>query len=370
MKKILLGTTSFVGAVALANVALADTPKITVGGFADFQGGYVSEDLDAGLRNHGFRSDTEVSFKVDGKTDAGLGYGAEIWLEADVTSDADNQGLNSSKTFVYLDGMWGRVELGSNIGADATMKVDASSIARATGGIDGDWYYFATAPAAQFIATPDLPINYGAGAFGDESSENLNKVTYYTPRWSGFQAGVSYAVDSDDRGQTVSRADNTIGQAEDIITAGVNWEGKFDQFGLTLAATGEIGDAENSATEDLRAWNAGAKVTFMGFSVAGSYGDLSDSLQLATTDADSSYWTAGAAYEFGPFGVSVSYIDSEVETAAGDNEFDNLVIGADYKLAPGLTPYAEVSFFDANAGAAGVADNDGTVVLLGTQLNF
>lgn len=369
MKKILLGTTALLGAAALSNAALADTPKITVGGFADFQAGIVGQDLDANQRSHGFRSDTEVSFKVDGKSDAGLGYGAEIWLEADVTSDADNQGTNASKTFVYLEGGWGRVEMGSNLGADATLKVDASSIARATGGIDGDWYYFVNKPSAQFIATPDLPINYGSGNFGDESTENLNKLTYYTPRFSGFQLGLSYAVDTDDRGQNVTLADNTAGQAENIFAAGINWEGKFNQVGIVLAATGEMGDSESSLYEDLRAWNVGGKVTFSGFSLAASYGNQSDSLTLSSLNADDSYyWTVGGAYEFGPFGVSVTYLDSEYDTGANSNDFSNLVIGADYKLAPGLTPYAEVSFFDANA--ATVADNDGTVVLIGTQLNF
>ncbi len=56
-------------------------------------------------------------------------------------------------------------------------------------------------------------------------------------------------------------------------------------------------------------------------------------------------------------------------TSTTNNDFDNFVIGADYKLAPGLTPYAEVAFFDQDAVGTS-DDNEGTVVLLGTQLNF
>ena len=82
--------------------------------------------------------------------------------------------------------------------------------------------------------------------------------------------------------------------------------------------------------------------------------------------SDADYWTLGAAYESGPFGLSVTYLDSE----RADNELQNLVIGADYALAPGLTPYAEVSFFDADVSGTTVGDNEGSVFLLGTTLNF
>jgi outer membrane protein OmpU len=401
MKKILLGTTTLVGAAVLfAGAASAETPKVTVGGFIDFQVGIMSDDQDANRRNHAFRNDTELSFKVDGKSDNGLGYGAEIWLEADVDSDAsdssdtDNQGVNASKTFIYVEGGWGRMEGGSNLGPDATMKVDGSSIARATGGIDGDFRYFINGTAnVPYIATPDLPLNYGASSgisnvgTGDESQENLNKITYYTPRWHGLQLGLSYIPSDQERGQLTtdgSRADNTgaitlgstdtisLSQADSIWVGAIRYDGKFDQVGFSLAATGNAGDAELNTNEDLRAWNVGAKVSFMGFSIAGSYGDWGDSLRVKTANLDDNdYWTAGAAYEYGPFGVSVTYLKSNIEVSSTtDNEFDNLSVGADYKLAPGFTPYAEVSFFEGDAATGVTNDNDGTIFIIGSQLAF
>lgn len=372
MKKILLGTTVLVGAAALfAGAANAETPKVTVGGFADFQVGVVGEDADAGTRPQSFRSDTEISFRIDGKTDAGLGYGGGVDLEADTTADADAQGLNASRTFIYVDGSFGRVEAGSEVGAQGTMKVDASSIARATGGIDGDFTYFTTVPgAAQYLATPDLVLGYGAGSLGDESQENMNKVTYYTPRFAGFQLGVSYIVDNANQGQVVSRANaGAPGDAtvDNIFAGGISYDNKFGDFGVTVAATGEHGEATLGTNEDLKAWNVGGKVTYMGFSVAGSYGDLGDSLRTAGDDA--TYWTLGGAYEFGAFAASVTYMDSEYETAGVVNDFSNLSVGADYKLAPGFTPYAEVSFVELDAAGAAL-DNDATVFIAGTQLSF
>lgn len=371
MKKLLLGTSALIGAVAFAGAAFAEAPKVTVGGTSDFQVGIASDDQDSTQRGQAFRSDNEISFKVDGKTDGGLGYGGEIVLEADVTDDADSQGTNAAKTFVYLDGSWGRVEMGSNVAPTNSMKVDASSIASATGGIDGDWYYFANS-SASYIATPDLVLDYGAGNLGNESTENLNKIVYYTPRFSGFQLGLAYTPSADGgRGQTVSRADNTAAQSDNVVSGGVNYEGKWEQVSIAASLTGEAGSAELNTYEDLRAWAAGAKLGYMGFSLAGSYGDQGESNRLKTSNADdNTFWTVGGAYEHGPYSVSATYLDSNYAvTSTTDNEFNNLVIGADYKLAPGLTPYAEVSFFEQDAVGTS-NDNDGTVVLLGTQLNF
>lgn len=380
MKKLLLGT-SMLAAVAFASAAQADTPKITVGGFIDWQVGVMSDDLDANQRSQAFFNDTEINFNIDGKADNGLGYGAVIVLEADVTDDFDSQGTNAALTYIYLDGSWGRFELGSNVGASGAMEVDAATIARATGGVDGDWYRYAnvgtTGGTQNYIITPDLPLAYGAhaGGFGLENQENTNKITYYSPNWNGFQLGLSYAPNDVDRGQVINRADNRavvngLSRAENIFYGGLSYETSYENVGIALAATAERGDAESAAYEDLMAYNVGAKLTYMGFSFAGSYGDWGDSLTLDASNLDNDYWTLGASYEFGPYGVSVTYLDSTYEVAgATDNDFDILSVGADYQLAPGLTPYAEISFYDQESALA-ANDNDGHVFLLGTQLNF
>ncbi len=379
MKKILLGTTTLVGAALLAGVASAETPKVTLGGVADFQAGFVSEDNDANERSGAFRNDTELSFNIDGVADNGLRYGGQIILETDVEDDVDTQGTNAARTYLYMEGAWGRVQGGSDLGVSKTMKIDASGLARATGGIDGDFRYFgiAVGTPSGMIATPDLVLDHGSVTSlvaGHESSENLSKISYYTPRFSGFQAGVSYLFDTTDRAQAVTRSDNDTGEAESVFLWAANWEGKFDQIGIRLGGTGEWGSAEDNTQEDLRTWQAGAELAFMGFKVAGSYGDWNDSLATKATSSaneDRHFWTVGGSYEYGPWGASVTYLASTYEVANVDNEFDNLSFGVDYKLAPGFTPYAEVSFFDIDEDGTGLAnDNDGTVFIVGSQLAF
>ncbi len=371
MKKILLGTTGLVAVALLATAASAETPKVTLGGFSDFQAGYTSDDNDANTRAMDFRNDNEITVKVDGKTDGGLGYGAQIDLEADTTDDADAQGTNAARTFTYLSGNWGRVEMGDVNSAAGNMRVDASTLAAATGGINGAWTYFVNGAvdAQGYVTTSKLVSEHGRTTLlGDEQTYNDTKVSYYTPKFSGFQGGVSYTPESINKGQTVARADNNAGDIENIWAFALGYEGTFSSVKLAAAATYEMGDAETAATEDTKAWNLGALVGYQGFSVAASYGDWSDSDNTAGLDSD--YWTLGAGYTAGPIGVSATYIDSTRDNSATtENEFSNIVLGAEYKLAAGLTPYAEVSFYDFD-DADGVGSNSGTTVILGTQVAF
>ena len=402
MKKILLGTTGLVGAALLATAASAETPKVTLGGFSDFQAGWTSDDKDNNSRSTGFRNDNTVTVKVDGKSDAGLGYGAQIDLEADTTADVNNQGLNASRTFTYLEGGFGRVELGSNKSVAATQRIDASTIAVATGGINGAWNYFANQGAGAsgvslaaapvgFISNSKLSGELGSyNAINDESTYNATKVSYYTPKMAGFQAGVSYTPQLNDRGQFMGRSDTT--GVADVIDAGLSYDHTFSG-GYRLGASGtyEHGNGRGAAgatgsgvpgaatvgyglgTDDVNEFNLGALLGWQGWSIAGSYGDIIDS---GVTGTDGWYWTAGLGYSAGPVGLSATFMQSQLSgpTIAGgsDSDFNNLVLGADYKLAPGLTPYAEVSFYDFNgAGTAATGyNNSGAAVILGTQVAF
>ena len=411
MKKILLGTSALIGAALLASAATAgEDPKVTIGGFSTFEAGYSDSNYDNGLRNRAFRNDNEIHFNIAGKTDGGLGYGAEIDLQADIdgasvgstsgttyVAGQTNSGIVAHRTYGWVQGdNWGHLEFGSNDGVARTMKVDASNIGRATGGIDGDFKYFAdansnvgVAPALvtgsgatgtfvglgsnKFITAPRLPVENGpATTFATDLYTNDTKITYYTPRFTGFQLGVSYAPSLSNRGQIASRVQSS-GTAQDIVEAGLNYENQFGEFGFAGAATGEIGsvssDGLGAHVNQLRAWNAGAKVTFAGFSIAGSYGDWRDSLDINGTKAD--YWTVGGAYETGPIGASVTYLSSENKGNGGqNNKFQDISVGIDYKLAPGLTPFAEYTYYDIKPSNIAGAQNKGNVVIVGSELSF
>lgn len=370
MKKILLSTTllaGFAASAAFADEGTGSGLDINIGGQLDFVFAYSDEDaaFQGADREYSFSNDTEIHFRATGVADNGLTYGAVIELEADVTSSEDSEGLNADKTYLFLESELGRVEMGSNTGAEGQLKVDAGTIARATGGIDGDYDNYITTTGVlggTFINRPDLPSQLAEGA-----SEDANKITYFTPRFSGFQAGVSYTVDTGSTGSVTGiTSEMDAGNFENVFGLGLNYSGEFEGVGVQVSATGEFGTAETAGVDDLEAYALGTVLSYEGFSVAGSWGTFEEfGLPTGAASDDADFFTLGAAYETGPFGISITYLNSEL----GDNDLDNLVFGADYQLAPGLVPFVEVAVFDFDEAGTTV-DNDEFLVLIGSSLTF
>jgi len=185
---------------------------------------------------------------------------------------------------------------------------------------------------------------------------------------SGFQLGLSYAPDAGERGQTATFTDTDGTSFEDVFSGGVSYNHALDNGNVGVSATFESGSNEIAGAEDLEAWALGLHFGMAGFNFAGSYADVGESISAAS-GFDGGFWTLGAGYDFDSFGISATYMDSEQEVAGGDNEFTNLSLGADYNMAPGMTPYIEVSVFEYDAPGT-ASDNDGTVFIVGTQLAF
>lgn len=409
MKKFLLTTTALVGFAASAQAggghmpaeatpAPANTGGITVmvGGNLSFEAGIADQDNNASVNDNSTGADvagtagntrdthftnpnTEIHITAAGSAE-NFDYGAVVELNADVNGDVEGDGGNADKTYLFAESdNFGRVELGANQGAEGTLEIDASNIARATGGIDGNWWHYVDTngvdttagtdnSGSSFNLTPNLIVDDA-----DATTSDASKITYYTPRFSGVQLGVSYVPDTGDIGSGVTLSAKNNGDYENVFAGGINYEANMDGVGLGLSAVGETGESEVAGTNDLSAYSIGGKVEVSGFSVAGNWADQGDSgLPSTSTEDKNEYWTAGAAYENGPAGVSVTYIDSQKTqgTANSDNELSNVVVGADYQLAPGFTPYVEAAFFELDDTAAGTVDNDGSVVLLGAELSF
>lgn len=388
--------------------ALADTPVITLGGYADFQIGgpvqrkaYSADDAGVHGRDVHSRTDTEVSIKADGKTENGLGYGAFIDLEADTSAndsrDSSNGG-HTKRTYIYGETAFGRVELGANGDAANALRVDASTFARATGGIGGDWYHYVdldNSPSSNtmsrvFYVLPGLPTavmpeEVTASTATFETRENANKISYYSPRIQGVQVGVSFTPDQDEQGSATgfaSRNSATLSalQApgfENVWNGGINYQNEFQGTTIEASLTGDFGNGKHlqdgaAAKDDLKAYALGLSLSNSGFTVGGSWANLDEFGRTASYNSDGRYWTVGAAYENGPFGASVGYLDSKIDSsvAAGKSAFNNLSFGTDYQLAPGLVPYLELSFFDTNDKDSSTKDNEGSVLILGTEVSF
>lgn len=456
MNKVLFTSAMFALAASSA-LAHEAGPKVTLGGSLDTQVGFNHEKklfkqkdvtkpasaTNSKVHDYAIVNDTSVHVKVDGKAH-GMGYGGMIKLNADTSSSKVGSSDKASQTMMYLESKFGRMEAGSYTGSYNAMKVDASSFARATGGIDGDSrYYFNQSFAnggeltgrsnmhqpgrGEFITSPSLPTNYD-----DNKVANAAKINLYTPSFAGFKAGLTFTPDTDQHG-TVNRYHSVTKKSEidganklatdtrfsgyrNVVQGGLHYAGKFDKVGVKFAALGEMGKAKNFSStgtpsfdfkrHDLRAYEVGANLSYMGFTFGGSYGDMGKSglVKSATNIATGAplaftgkktakYYTVGLGYEHGNFGTSLGYFKSASKgftenkvlasatpttvSYSGKGEFSNVSLGVDYKLAPGFMPYAEVSVFEMKDKAYTVTGanaepkkNSGTIVLVGSKLQF
>jgi hypothetical protein len=374
MKRILLTGTALAGGMLFASVAQAQI-TVSLGGYTEFFAGFYDDDS-SNRTNREFELETEIVVRADGKADNGLLYGAKIELQ-NSTGGGGATGVGTDEASVYLGGTWGRIELGDFDGAADTLKIYAPLVG--TEQIDGDYGDFAA------VTDPVSGLDFGGQpSFGIHipNAGDATKVMYLTPRFAGFQAGVSYAPESDSQAQNVVQFKDTVGY-KDWIEGGVNYTGEFSGFSVALGATvssasGKGDAAAGTELEDFTAWNVGAQVGFGGFLVGGGYVDADDfNVTTGSAGADQSVWHAGISYTAGPVAVGASYMDAEGYKSAGGtyaSDYKAYGVGAAYTLAPGLVVQTEFMYIDEELRAASNAgpsvSNEGYVVIVGTRLDF
>ena len=223
MKKELLLSTALAGAglvlfagPAFAGTAEASKLNLTIGGALDVQAGIGDDDTDSlNTRGYDIVTDTEIHFDFRGVTDGGITYGAKIELEADQNSTG-----NADEVSIYLFGNFGRIEAGDQDGAEDQMIYGAGNTQSGVGGIDGDVdrWFSNTSVATSF---PDIA-----------DTSDATKVTYYSPRISGFQGGLSFTPDTGSSGLDV--ANEKEGGFENHLGLGANYVNSFDGIDIAI----------------------------------------------------------------------------------------------------------------------------------------
>jgi len=277
---------------------------------------------------------------------------------------------NSDEVGLYLAGAWGRVELGDDDGA-SELVVFAPTVG--LGQINGSYDDYNPATARAHALNDRGDHNFTA-----IDTDDSTKVTYYTPKFSGFQAGVTYAPETDQGENVVFLDDSTV---NDNFEVGLAYDGEFNNVMVKVGGTYVMGSA-TAGNEDLSAWTLGAQVGYNGFRFGGGYTDNGDSNSATgVTGDDITSWNVGATYENGPWGVGVSYLDTDFDDnnsagtlgavgAAGvGGDYTAWALGGTYTVAPGLTVGADLAFFDRNATGT-VNDQDGYVLVTDVTAAF
>lgn len=388
MKKVLLAGTALLGLAAVSSPAAAEV-NLDLGGYFRGYGVYADNDevgtAAAGddLRQFDFRRDTEIHFSGETTTDNGLTLGFHY-------EQAIGGAVDTDEAYMYFSGGWGRVNFGSEDGAAYLLQVAAPS---ADSNVDGMRVYI---QGLNSDGWNDNDFNDGDFA-GEELEydhadfENTDRFTYLTPKWNGFQAGLSYAPEQGQNGVGNNIAgmafDDNAGDFEDLWEAGARWDGEFEGFGISVgagysnASTEEDAAAGGAGSDDLETWNAGANVTFGAFSVGAAYHTTNNSVTptgaAGNTDEDTDTWVAGLGWDNGPYHLGASYLSRDYGNAAAagvgadDLEVERFTVGGGMTYGAGATFRGAVAFGDADDNdAATTADPDFLQVTVGTDVQF
>ncbi len=386
MKKVLLASTAIVGATLIAAPAFAqpvvsDMYEVTISGNLRVSLVGANEDFEAvadSNRGYNLKSDeSEVAFSASASMDNGIQYGFQLELQTQT-----NDTKNSDETWGFIDGFFGRIELGDQDDAADRIFVGGEDAGAGRGGFNGDAFALVDKGAAI--------TGIGVNATGDAT-----KVIYFTPRVAGVQGGISFTPDSGQEGSDGGGAD-TGSDFEEVISVGANFSQSHNGITVTVAGIGEFGEAETATTNDIERLGFGGKIDYMGFSGAVGFVDNADtgiSSAAATTGssangADAGYAiSVGASYSTGPWKIGVAYLHGESDagtfdatgTSIADPESNIVSVGGNYAVAPGLDIAADINFFSlenslssdgASAATTNNRDQDGTSFVLSASFGF
>lgn len=326
MNKLMLGAAAVALTLAVSPAFAADDSgvKLNLGGHFKGYVNYSNEDTN---RHTDILRDTEVHFGGETTLDNGLTVGMHIETTAD---GADT--LSTDESYVYMAGSWGRVNIGEEDGAAYLLQVAAPS---ADDNIDG---------IRQFIN----PTNLGGLDYANDTARDADKVTYLSPVYAGFQAGLSYSAENGNAGSGGNRAQLPN---SGVTEGAVRYEGMVGSVGLIAGA------GYTSTTENDNEWNLGADLDIGAFGVGAVYTTQNDDGDVAGSDT----WVLGADYTTGPFKLGASYLTQDNETAT---DADRYAAGVVYSYGPGMTFRGSVGYLDRDTAG------DATTVTVGTQINF
>jgi len=372
MKKQLLTTTALVAAGVLTVAASAPAearPKLTVGGNTHQIVGVGENDsaFDAavgarvGLDQH---SDTEIHFNGSVTLDNGIRITTRTELEGNTTSGGDTIDEN----WMRISGGFGQVVLGSH---------DLAAQAMTTGYYGG----YSTGvglnhgfDTTDWVQKPAAATHFAGTVSRVDISSDSEGITYYTPRVSGFQGGISY-MPARTEDSNATRELKTVDT--DGVSVGLNFVKNMGGIGVGVAVGYATSNEATVNLDDSEIYGVGVRLDFQGFRVALSHNETEDQGTVANTAANGTQtFEAGLRYTFGPNAVSATYMHAETSSRAvarDNDETETMWLSYRRTLGPGVTWSVNAIFADFEDGlatpAAG-AENDGQAFVTGIRVGF
>ncbi|MGE4281678.1 MAG: porin [Magnetospirillum sp.] len=395
MKKILVASTALVaaGMITAGSASASEKIKLGLGGYSKWWvvGAWQEGSYEAAVgngtgsaNNVDVKGDNEVWFSGSTTLDNGLEVGINIELEAggntDTAGGQTTTGDVIDKSYVYVTGGFGKVIVGTESNGTVLMHTMAPDAAGNTGA-DG----ILTGGLA--IARPDA-VTARVTTEIDTDAE-ADKITYVAPSFYGFTVGASYVPNATEDNQNVyGNANSTANAASEIYGVAAMYANTFGGVGVKASA-GWVTYDINSGTDRSQEVSVGSQLSYAGFTLGGSYRDISQNGSGLTpnvgnnaatgTNSSTGYvWDLGLMYETGPWAVGIVYFKSVAagsETIEGSDTAEVYQISGKYNMGAGVDLLATVGHAEYDDESAKTANNDanhneGWAVMTGLSLQF
>jgi outer membrane protein OmpU len=382
MKNHLLISTALaaVGVLAVPSWAQADKPKLTLGGSTEQSFGVGADspsfsggaNANAGKRiGYDQQSDGEVHFNGSVDLDNGIKIRTRVELEA---FTIDNTGRTSSTAhgtqgdsidehWMRISGAFGEIRLGSGDAAGRAMTsgylgTGATNVSLSQDSDTTNWVTRPSSIAVTFSNRVDV-------------SSDGEHISYFTPRFAGFQAGLSYVPSAD---EDVNNQRALSGGNADFEgwSAAVNFDRRFGDIGIGLAAGyAFMNESAAAAIDDAHVWGVGGRFDYKGFRIAASWVDKNNQSSATGTFVASGREALeiGARYTFGANAVSMSHITAKSDSrnvTANDDKVKSTFIAYRRLLGPGVSWHLAAIFAnyeDGTPNVAGASSNQGEALV-------
>lgn len=373
---------------------------ININGYGDFRGEYNT------ITNKQTTTTPETKdIFVDSQVEVSLDINIEKQLDEITTIGVhyiptyNSSYKEKEKYFLYIDGYYGKIELGNTYGIYDNMRIGADTIALGSGGIAGNFVRKAKLDNGfLYLLSPNSFLNQNLGFYNNSinqdnwnDSKYLPKVNYISPELYGFQAGISIipnvAIKQEYVGDTtILNLTNPINLGT-FINYGVNYINSFDNLGIAISVVGEqnlttsfnkTSDIKEEIKYQFKSFEFGANINYFGWTIAASRGSLdtnvnnllnSDPLKNIIRDKGS-YTTYGLTYELANILMSATFFDSEYKDYTA---FNSISVAIEKKMSKGYVLYGEYTKYTSssiNQATKLKTEHDGDAIYIGVMLNF
>jgi hypothetical protein len=343
----------------------ADPIKIGVGGYYQFyaiaggiEGVYAPDGTSIQYRGLQFIQEGEIHFIGQSKLDNGTTVGLTVELEGwNPNPGAAGAAQQIDEAFLFAFGDWGRIEFGSRDQGTYRMYYGAPSALLG-------WGFFQHNSSFNWASTAmtNNPSQSAATFFTIGGQyQDVNRITYFTPRFMGLQIGVGYApklnvspnamlsrglavgpgggsgICGYNNATTASNCPTNDNSYQDMFDIGANYLNKFGDVTVALfgafsyltfvpsfnnLAANNANTATGANLANWKQWVVGVQFGFAGFTVGGSYGYDNNGLggnYYTGQASESRKWAAAVMYETGPWQMSLGWGHVNTDNGNGAN---------------------------------------------------